>query len=444
MIKKLIAAAVVIGAATATMPFYLSGHYAAEALADYTTMLQTSYGEQLEISNIKQQTGLYHSSYDFDMRLKLDSPAMATVKKMLSSDSLHIKISNRLKHGFLNVSLDSSFDGDIKTTLEQLTTELQQRATNQDQPWAALATTADFSFFGDYQIVSNFSLQGFEFDSTDQFGDAIHVSSQPLSLVSTLGHHKLAVNGSIADITVSKPDEVLSLREFSVVALGHLNDNPKSRFSLFDDYDMTLKLGSVNVKGPDQAADVLSQLDLKINGNLGDQRAMFGSVLTVAKAGNPTIPMTQVENVKVDLGFDVGTEAFENYSNAMQKASATPQDAAAVLASFAHILSDNITVTLASAKVETFAGLVDLTADIAFTAVDMAQFQANPALALQSLSYTAQGQVPRDLLMMAGQLPPEYLDDLLAKQMIEEKDEQIWFKLTGESGNFNLNGKPVL
>ncbi|MFT4924060.1 MAG: hypothetical protein ACI8WB_000138 [Phenylobacterium sp.] len=455
MLKKLIVGAVILGAG-ATVPFYLSGHFAASALADYTSLLSrfdpATNQPQILISNVTRQSGLYDSSYGFDVEVKLDTPAMAALKDMVGADTVKLHIDNKISHGFLSVTFDTSFDSDFKVSYDKLTDKLQQYVKNKDQPWMTLITTADFSVTGDYHMKSDWNLQGFDFETTDQLGELININSKPLTLSSTMNKDTLTVATNIDNITMTKPSDTLSFNQFSVDVVANFIADPfapasgdaQTAFSVFKDQDIKIKLDSVLVKSADKEAMMLEQLDWHIKGDIGDPRAMFGSVLTVAKAGNPTIPMTVMNDVTVDLSFDVGTSALTKYSQAMQGFAANPQDPSLVLASVAHLLSENVTFTLNSIKLGTFAGLVDLSGNIDLSGLDMAQFQANPTVAIGALSYAAQGQVPRDLLMMSGQLDPELIDNLLAQQMLEQQEQQILFKLTGEAGHVSLNGKPLM
>jgi hypothetical protein len=121
-----------------------------------------------------------------------------------------------------------------------------------------------------------------------------------------------------------------------------------------------------------------------------------------------------------------------------------PNDPAQAMKLFANLLSEDINVTLNSVKAKTISGPVDLIGNINMGAVDPAQFSENPMVALQGLKYAISGEIPKGLVMITGQLPPEFIDNLLQQQMIELKDEQIVFKLTGESGSINLNDKPLM
>jgi hypothetical protein len=447
MSKKIVAAAIIIAGGAATVPFYLSGYFAANVMNEYTALVQQANDPQFKITNITQQPGLYQSSYGFDIEFDLNNPAFASVKDIFATDQLKVRINNALSHDFLSVVIDTSFDGQIKASLDKYTEQLQKNAAITDKPWASLATTASFSLLGDPLVKSDLNIQAFDFSTTDKLGEVINVNTKPMSWNSLIDKDQFTFSSQIDNITVSKPNETLSFDKLAVEGVGHFADLQvisKNPLSLIKDQNMTVTLDGITVTTADNEAKMLSQMAWRVDGQLGDSRSTFGSALTVAKAGNPTIPMTMLENMTVDFLVAMGTEALTDYSTAMQKLTNPQQDPAAVLASFAHLVSENIVISLKRIKADTFAGLLDITGNIDLAAMDMTQFQANPNAVVGSLSYAAQGQVPRDLLMMSAQMSAEVIDNLLEQQMIEEKDEQIIFKLTGAAGHVELNDKPLI
>ncbi len=460
MSKKIIAGAVLLGAAAAIVPFYLSGYYAAQAMDDYLALTQQSYGHQLQISKATHQSGLYSSTYSFNISVDLTTPDMAPLQQLIGTDQLDLQVDNQLSHGFLSVAIDTAYSGTAKDEFTQFTTKFKPQAKQKDQPLTTLVTQAKFSLSGDYQITSDFTLQGLQLETTDQLGEPLTVSTEPLSLHSLINKKLMSVDGNIGQLTFSKPGDTVSLKQLSFTTTAHLapqftaqeaepavaatTEPQSSVLGLFNSQNIDLKLASMTIKGPDKEAEMLSQLTWHMDAAMADPRTNLTSALSVAKVGNPTMPMTMLKDVQLDFSFDMGTTGLEKYTKALQSSTANLEDPAFVLAALGHLLAENINFSVSSAKVETFAGLVDITANVDFAALDKATFTANPQAAIASLSYTAEGQVPRDLLMMSAQMQEEVIDNLLEQQMLEEKDEQILFKLSGQSGSVNLNGKPLM
>ena len=103
-----------------------------------------------------------------------------------------------------------------------------------------------------------------------------------------------------------------------------------------------------------------------------------------------------------------------------------------------------MSITLNNFKAKTIPGPVALNGKIDMAGVPLDQFTANPMLVIGALKYNMGGELPKALLQMTGQFPPEMLDQLVEAQMIEYKDAQVVFKMDGEAGSVNLNGKPLM
>jgi hypothetical protein len=444
MSKKLIAAVVVFGGIAATVPFYLSGHFAQQAMAQQMKIYIEPYKDQAILSNETVVSGLYSSSFSYDFSLKMDDAQMALVKEKLGVDELSVHVDNQFSHGFLKVDIDTSVSGALRDKFDEALKKLALQLDNSDKQMFSLTTNASFSLGGGYEMNSNFDVQGFTATTTNDLGETVTVTAKPMVVVGTVTPGGAVSTTSIDNITIGTPDSTVSINQLSFTGDIELSAHNTGKLSMFGNQDFAFKLASIDLKGPEKEAQLLNDLNWGFKVNLNEGRATLNNTLSVAKAGSPDLPPTQVEDLAFNFTLQMGEKALEAYYEGIQTLQTNPDDPAVAMALFAKILTEKIGLTFNSIKAKTFAGAVDITANIDMVAVDADQFKANPMIAIQGLKYAAQGELPKDLLLMTGQLPRELIDNLLQQQMIELVDGQVIFKMTGEAGHVNLNGKPLM
>jgi hypothetical protein len=444
MSKKLIAAVVITGGLLATIPFYISGDFAHKALTSQIELVRKPYQDAIQFIETDKTSGLYSSSFGYDVILDLTNPQFAPLKEDIEGDTLTVHIENQMSHGFLSVTIDSVFSGQAKTLFDKGMKELKLKLADESQPMAKLITAASFSVAGAYTMNSRFDLQGLTMQSQNSVGELVTVSTQPMQVSGTFDTNLLSYTANYGDIIVGLPDSTISINQLTSDGSAKVLPPSEQQFSPFGDQQFTLNLKSVRMSQADKKVDVLNDLNWAFTTTLKDGRGEFINELTLAKVGNPQQPVTQIEDLVFNFTADMGLKAAKAYYEAAKALQVNPEDPAQAMKLFANLFSEDFNVNINSIKAKTISGPVDLIGNINMGAVDPAQFNENPMVALQGLKYAISGEIPKGLVMMTGQLPPEFIDNLLQQQMIELKDEQIVFKLTGESGSINLNDKPLM
>ncbi|NQZ05832.1 MAG: DUF945 family protein [Algicola sp.] len=444
MSKKLIAAVVITGGLLATVPFYFSGHFAHQALISQLELVRKPYQDAMQFIETDTQSGLYSSSFGYDVTLDLTNPQFAPLKQDIEGDTLTLHIDNQMRHGFLSVSIESVFSGQAKTLFDKAMEKLQLKKADETRPMAQLTTDASFSVTGEYTMNTHFDLQGLTMQNQNDLGELVTMTTQPMQMSGTLAADILSYKANYGDITIGLPDSTITVNQLTANGSATILPPAEQQISAFGDQHFKLNLKSISMIQADKKAEVLSDLIWAFTVTLKDGRGEFNNELSVAKIGNPQMPVTQIEDLVFNFTADMGLKAAKAYYEAAKKLPVSPDDPTAAMKLFANLLSEDINVNLNSIKAKTISGPVDLIGNINIGAVDPAQFSENPMVALQGLKYAISGEIPKGLVMMSGQLPPEFIDNLLQQQMIELKDQQIVFKLTGESGSINLNDKPLM
>lgn len=444
MSKKLIAAVVVTGGLLATVPFYFSGHFAQQALTSQIELIRKPYQDAMQFIETDSHLGLYSSSFGYDVTLDLTNPQFAALKQDIEGDTLTLHIDNQMSHGLLSVNMNSVFSGQAKELFDEGMKQLELKLADETQPMAKLVTHASFSVAGEYTMNTHFDLQGMTMQSENDLGELITLTTQPMQMSGTLDADILSYKANYGDITVGLPDSTITVNQLTADGSAKVLPPSEQQFSAFGDQQFKLNLNSVSMSQADKKVDVLNDLIWAFTVTLKDGRGELNNELSLAKVGNPQMPVTQIEDLVFNFTADMGLKAAKAYYEAAKALQGNPDDPAAAMKLFANLLSEDINVKLSSIKGKTISGPVDLIGNINVGAVDVAQFTQNPMVALQGLKYAISGEIPKGLVMMTGQLPPEFIDNLLQQQMIELKDEQIVFKLTGESGSINLNDKPLM
>ncbi len=444
MSKKLIAALVVTGGLLATVPFYISGNFAHKALTSQIDLVRKPYQDAMQFVETDKTSGLYSSSFGYDVILDLTNPQFAPLKEDIESDTLTFHIDNQMSHGFLGVTINSVFSGQAKTLFDEGMKAQKLKLADETQPMAKLITDASFSVTGDYTMNTRFDLQGLSMQSENDVGELVTVNTQPMQMSGTLDADVLTYKANYGNIIIGLPDSSITINQLTADGSTNILPPSEQQISAFGDQQFKLNLKSVSMSQADKKADVLNDLVWAFTVILKDGRGELNNELSLAKVGNPQQPVTQIEDLVFNFTADMGLKAAKAYYEAAKALQVNPDDPTQSMKLFANLLSEDINVTLNSVKAKTITGPIDLIGNINLSAVDPVQFTENPMAALQGLKYAVSGELPRGLVMMSGQLPPEFIDNLLQQQMIELKDEQILFKLTGESGSINLNDKPLM
>lgn len=448
MSSKIIAAVVVAGGVLATTPFYLSGFFAHKAISEQLQNQLKQSGmpaTAISIANETSELGLYQSHYAYDVVFNMEHPQLLPLKSASVPSTLTLRMENSFKHGFLSIEGTSKYSGNLVDLVAQASKALNFTLADQSKPFFDMKYNADFSLSGHYQIKATADMQAFTASGAPANGEAFEFKASPVvmdtvvtpeTMEGSYTFDSMALNQGGAEFNFNKGSMTINANTWFSTELDSL---------LVKEAKSNLSLEDVTIISDGQTAKVAEKISIDYDIYTDEQlRGKIGTRYQVGKIDIPMIPMSKTTDIDINMVIEGGVKGALAYYEKIQELQANPEDPELAMALFAELLSEDINYNMTAFKAQTFAGLVDITADANMKAVDAAEFKQNPMLALANLSYKAGGQIPMDLLAMSGQLPPEAIDSLVQQEMLEVIDGQVHFKLDGSAGSVNLNGKPLM
>lgn len=448
MSSKIIAAVVVAGGVLATTPFYLSGFFAHKAISEQLQQQLKQSGmaaTAISIANEASELGLYQSHYAYDVVFNMEHPQLVAFKSEGVPSTLTLRMINDFEHGFLSIEGNSHYSGNLIDLLTEASKKANFTLADDSKPFLTIKTSADFSLSGHYQIKATSNLQAYSAAGVSAEGEAYGLKASPV-----------VMNAVITPETM-EGSYLFDTMEFSqgganvIVNKGSMTFDANTWFStelnslLIKEAKSNMSVEDVTIVSDGQTAKVAEKLSFDYDIHSNEQlRGKIATRYRVGKIDMPSIPMSKIDDLDINMVIEGGVKGALAYYDKIQELQANPEDPQLAMALFAELLAEDVNFDITAFKAQTFAGLVDMTADVDMKALDSAEFLQNPMLALANLSYKAGGQIPMDLLAMSGQLPPEAIDNLAQQEMLEIKDGQVHFALDGSGGSVNLNGKPLM
>lgn len=444
MSTKIIGAIIVVGAAAATLPFYLSGHFTHQALNNQLTEISSLNEAEFAVKNIASDLGIWSSqfSYDFDISIK-DDPEFADVREALGSDSVSVTVTNQLQHNFLGVTMDTKFSGEVFEQAKKHFTELTLQKSNEDLPLTTVTTNIKVNLNGSVDMQSIATVQQFSIVSTNEdIAKQGQVSFSPFVISSTWDENNWRGNSTIESITINSPENDVAINMLAFRGNGDLINGVE--LDAFGKQLFDIKLGSLTLEEAGQVTELLKNMTWHMSSKVKDARTIYGNKIALDEFVLPDQPFSKIAEMNIDFDINADAKAMEAYLKTMQSMSANAQDPEVAVDMISKILAESVNFKVNAIRAKTFAGLIDVNANLDIAAIDPEAFKANPMQLIESLTYAAKGELPLDLLSMTGAVPPEMIDNLVQNEMIEIKDGQLVFTMDGEKGHVNLNGKPLM
>ena len=375
----------------------------------------------------------------------MEHPQLAMYKGENTPSTLSLRFENDFKHGFLSIEGKSVISGSLVELLDNMGKEFKFTMPNNDEPFVTFTTEADFSLSSHYQLKAHLATQAFEFYLPNDEGEAVKFESTPMQFHVVLTPETAEGSYAIDRWSMYEGGAIVSAENVGLTFSGNLWFSPVLDKMLWQEQLGQLKIDKVTLNSGGNSATVAEQIAVdSVVTTDEQQRGQLGIRYQVKKFALPDLPMSNIEDLDVNIVGEAGVKAALEYYEQIQSMQTNPDDPQQGLALFAKLLTEDINFTIETFKAKTFAGPIDLIANMDFKGLDAAEFEQNPMLAMANLSYKASGELPQDLIAMSGQLPPELIDNLVQQQMLEVKDGQVHFTLDGSAGSVNLNGKPLM
>ena len=448
MSNKVIAAVVVAGGVLATTPFYLSGFFAHKALSEQlkNQLAQSGMADTaITIANEASELGLYKSHYAYDMVFNMEHPQLVAFKSADTPSTLTLRTENNFTHGFLSIEGSSTYSGNLVDILEKAVKQANFAKKDADKPLFTLNTSADFSLSGHYQIRITSDMQAFTASGTSAEGEAFKIASTPMKMSGVITPETMDGSYSLDNISLEQGGALFAMNNVSLSADATTWFSTELDSLLIKDMKSNFGINDISITSDNKTIKVAEKISVDYDLSTNDQlRGQVGVRYQVEKIDVPMIPMSKIDNLDIHMVLEGGVKGAIAYYEKIQTLATNPEDPELIMEIFSNLLAEDVGYDVKAFKAQTFAGPVDITADVDLKALDPAEFKQNPMLAMANLSYKAGGQVPMDLLAMSGQLPPEAIESLVQQEMLELKDGQVHFKLDGSAGSVNLNGKPLM
>lgn len=448
MSSKAIVAIIAVGGVLATTPFYLSGFFAHKAISQQLKDSLAQFNDTaIIINNEMSELGLYQSGYSYDIVFNLDSTELLPFKELIGKPTATLHIDHVFKHGFMSISGDLKYSGELVDIISQKAQANQFTKANPEQPLTTTTLEADFSLAGHYQMKVNTATQAFTMiNETPSAGiQTIKFSAQTSKFVGT----PEKINGNFIQPKIEFINDINQIAVNNLIVNGSatLQLDRTLNEQIWQDQKITVNVADVEFTESGNVDKVLDNFLFTYLINVDDKQRLHADIeYTFDKAGFNAMPMSKIENFSLGVDSELGYKAFKNYYDQFKAMTnpANPSDPEVAIDIFSKLLTEDIQLNIKSLKAGTFAGPIDLTGNLDLKAVEVASFKQNPMQALANLSYALKGEMPQDLINMIGQIPPEAIDNFVAQEMLTLKDGQIFIDLTGEAGHVNLNGKPLM
>lgn len=445
MSVKSLGALAVVGLFSATVPFYVGGHFTHQALNNQLQMLIQSESPLFNIENIQSNLGLYDSVFSYDLVVDLTRHEFAGLSHDLGGiDTARFTIENHANHGFLSVDIDTVLTDEGVKIVDKFLAKGNISIDSKDKPMMTMKSQANVALTGSYQLTTSVNMQGLKMEQVNEVGEQAVVKLSASSFEGTFDGTMMNAVSQLKELSIQTGDSRFTFADMAFTGGGEIDLNGKDIFSTFVNQFLTFDIATINIQSPDKEIEAGKDIKIYMQSNTVEDRLLLDSNFSLTKAGDPSQPQKTIEDVELKFTFDLGKQAMMDYYQAAEQLSGSPEDPKLAMEMISKLLAEQSKVKLTSGKAKTFAGPIDITANLDIAAVDPEQFKANPMVLIQSLKYAAQGEIPKTLLLASGQLPPEAIDGLIQNEMLIEDNQQIKFDMSGEKGQVNLNGKPLM